>query len=135
MFQSLSNHAPKMLAVLRIMAALLFIQHGTQKLLGFPAAEFSPAAFSLFWWGGLLEIVGGGLILIGLFTRASAFLSSGMMAVAYFMFHAPNNFFPANNGGDASILFCFVFLLFVFTGPGAWSVDAAQSRENGQTNL
>lgn len=135
MTQTLSNNAPKMLAILRIMAALLFIQHGTQKLFGFPAAEFSPELFTIMWWGGVIELVGGALILVGLFTRAAAFVTSGMMAVAYFMAHAGTSFFPATNGGDAAILFCFVFLLFVFTGPGAWSLDRAQSRENGLVSI
>ncbi|WP_116596944.1 DoxX family protein [Primorskyibacter marinus] len=135
MTQTLSNHAPKMLAILRIMTALLFIQHGTQKLFGFPAAEYSPEFFTLMWWAGAIELVGGALILVGLFTRAAAFVTSGMMAVAYFMAHAGNSFFPANNGGDAAVLFCFVFLLFVFTGPGAWSLDRAQSRETGLVSV
>lgn len=105
------------------MTALLFLAHGTQKLLGFPAAEFAPPAFSIFWISGLIEIVTGVLIAIGFFTRPAAFLASGTMAVAYWMAHAPVNFFPANNGGDAAILFCFVFLYLIFAGPGAWSVN------------
>jgi len=79
--------------------------------------------FSLLWVGGILEIVGGVLIILGLFTRPAAFILSGMMAVAYFMMHAPNSFFPALNGGDAAILFCFVFLYLVFAGPGSFSLD------------
>jgi len=119
----LSAYAPQALAVLRIAAALLFIAHGTQKVLGFPAAEFSPPLFSMFGLAGIIEIVGGILVLIGFQTRIAAFIMSGTMAVAYFMVHAPGNFFPANNGGDAAILFCFVFLYLVFAGPGAWSLD------------
>jgi len=119
----LSAYAPQALAVLRIAAALLFIAHGTQKVLGFPAAEFSPPLFSMFGLAGIIEIVGGILVLIGFQTRIAAFIMSGTMAVAYFMVHAPGNFFPTNNGGDAAILFCFVFLYLVFAGPGAWSLD------------
>lgn len=123
MSDRLSAYAPQALAVLRIMTALLFLAHGTQKLLGFPAAEFAPPAFSIFWISGLIEIVTGALIAIGFFTRPAAFLASGTMAVAYWMAHAPVNFFPANNGGDAAILFCFVFLYLIFAGPGAWSIN------------
>ncbi|MEC7256583.1 MAG: DoxX family protein, partial [Pseudomonadota bacterium] len=82
---------------------------------------------SLFWIGGVLELVGGVLLVLGLFTRPVAFILSGMMAVAYFMFHAPASFFPTLNGGDASILYCFVFLYLVFAGPGALSLDANRS--------
>ncbi|KKB77926.1 DoxX family protein [Devosia soli] len=123
MFDRLSAYAPQALAVLRIVTALLFFLHGTQKLLGFPAAEFSPPTFSIFWFAGLIEIVTSILIAIGFFTRPAAFLASGTMAVAYWMVHAPGNLFPTNNGGDAAILFCFVFLYLVFAGPGAWSVN------------
>lgn len=113
-----------MLSVLRIATALLFIAHGTQKLFGFPATDMMPPAFSLFWIGGVLELVGGLLILVGLFTRPVAFVLSGMMAVAYFMFHAPQSFFPTLNGGDAAILFSFVFLYIFVAGPGSISLDA-----------
>jgi putative oxidoreductase len=123
MFDRLSAYTPQVLAALRIIAALLFIAHGSQKLLGFPAAEFSPPMFSIFWFAGVIEIVSGLLILFGFFTRPAAFIASGTMAFAYWMAHAPSNFFPVNNGGDAAILFCFVFLFLVFAGPGAWSVN------------
>ena len=123
MFERLSTYTPQALAALRIIAALLFIAHGSQKLLGFPAAEFSPPMFSIFWFAGVIEIVAGVMILLGFFTRPAAFIASGTMAVAYWMAHAPSNFFPVNNGGDAAILFCFVFLFLVFAGPGAWSVN------------
>ena len=117
--------APRMLSVLRIMSALLYIEHGSQKLLGFPASERGPVAlFSFYGFAGFLELFGGILLAIGLFTRPVAFVLSGMMAVAYFMAHAPNSFFPVNNGGDAAILFCFVFLYLFTAGPGPWSVDA-----------
>ena len=123
MFDRLSAYAPQALAVLRIVAGLLFLLHGTQKVIGFPATEMSPPLMSLFGVGGLIEIVTGILIIIGLFTRPAAFIASGQMAVAYWMVHAPGNLFPSNNGGDAAILFCFVFLYLVFAGPGAWSVN------------
>ena len=117
--------APRMLSVLRIMSALLYIEHGSQKLLGFPASERGPVAlFSFYGFAGFLELFGGILLAIGLFTRPVAFVLSGMMAVAYFMAHAPQSVFPANNGGDAAILFCFVFLYLFTAGPGPWSVDA-----------
>ena len=115
--------APIFLAVLRVVAGILFFEHGTQKILHFPISEMHPPMFSLFWIGGILEIVGGALIVLGLFTRVTAFVLSGMMAVAYFMFHAPSSFYPVNNGGDAAILFCFIFLYLVFAGPGSFSLD------------
>ena len=123
--QSLNRYAPHFLGVLRIVTALIFMAHGTQKLFGFPASERGTVElFSLFGLAGILETFGGLLLLIGLFTRPVAFVLSGMMAVAYFMAHAPNSFFPVNNGGDAAILFCFVFLYLFTAGPGPWSVDA-----------
>lgn len=123
MFDRLSAYAPQALAVLRIITALLFLAHGTQKLLGFPASEMSPPMFSIFWFAGVIEIVAGIMIAIGFFTRPAAFIASGTMAVAYWMAHAPASFFPVNNGGDGAVLFCFVFLYLVFAGPGAWSVN------------
>lgn len=123
MFDRLSPYAPQALAVLRIIVAILFILHGTQKILGFPASEMHPPLMSLFGLAGLIEIIGGLMILFGFYTRPAAFIASGEMAVAYWMAHAPGNFFPTNNGGDAAIMFCFVFLYLVFAGPGAWSVN------------
>jgi putative oxidoreductase len=123
--------APRMRAILRIVAALIFLEHGTQKLFGFPAppAAGLPAAFSLLWFAAVLETVGGLLLMVGLFTRPAAFVLAGEMAFAYWMAHAPRSFFPALNGGDAAILYCFVFLYFVAAGPGAWAVDIALGRE------
>lgn len=123
--EKVDRYTPQALAVLRIVTALIFIAHGTQKLFGFPAPPASglPPLFSLFGIGGMLETFGGLLVLVGLFTRPTAFVLSGMMAVAYWMFHAPRSLYPLLNGGDAAILYCFVFLLLVFTGPGAWSLD------------
>ena len=116
----------RLLSVLRIVVALLFMEHGTQKLLGFPPSPNpGPALASLYGVQGLLELVGGALLLIGLFTRVVAFILSGDMAVAYFMAHFPKNFFPILNGGDAAILYCFVFLFIAAAGAGPWSVDAA----------
>jgi len=122
--ENLDRYTPYALAILRIVAALIFMEHGTQKLFGFPpSSNPSPAAFSLSWFAAVIEVVGGVLLLLGLFTRPAAFIMSGEMAFAYWMAHAPRNLFPVLNGGDAAILYCFVFLLFVFTGPGTWSLD------------
>jgi putative oxidoreductase len=125
-----SQLGPIMLSVLRIMAGLLFLEHGAIKLLGFPPGSPMPMppAFTLIWFAGLIELVGGALIALGLFTRTAAFLCAGEMAVAYFMQHAPHGFFPANNMGDAAILYCFIFLYLAAAGPGPWSVDAMRSR-------
>jgi putative oxidoreductase len=120
---------PRMLSILRIVAALLFMAHGTQKLLGFPASEFAPSPFSLMWFAGVLELIGGAALVLGILARPVAFVLSGQMAVAYWMAHAPQSPFPVVNGGDASVLFCFVFLYLVFAGPGPWSVDTALGRE------
>ncbi|TFF19848.1 DoxX family protein [Jiella endophytica] len=123
---TLDRYHPYALALLRIVAGLLFMEHGTQKLLSFPAGEHGGVALmSLFGAAGLIELVGGALLAVGLFTRVVAFICSGEMAVAYWMAHAPQNPFPVNNGGDAAILYCFVFLLLVFAGAGAFSVDGA----------
>jgi putative oxidoreductase len=124
---SLGKWAPYALAVLRIMTALLFMAHGTAKLLGFPDLGFSPEVLSLPWIAGAIEIVGGVLLLLGLFTRPVAFILSGEMAAAYFMAHAPQGFHPIQNGGESAVLFCFVFLYFVFSGPGAWSLDGRKA--------
>ena len=124
---NLFRYEPMAVGILRIMAGLLFLAHGTQKFLSFPAGEMagmglglsSPGAYA-----GIIELVCGLMIAIGLFTRPAAFLASGTMAVAYFMAHAPQNFFPVNNMGDAAILYCFIFLYFVFAGAGPLSLDA-----------
>ena len=125
MSSTLDRWSPYALAALRIVTALLFMEHGTQKLFGFPAPPESgtPPLMSLFGIGAILEFVGGLLILVGLFTRPVAFVLAGEMAVAYWMFHAPNSFFPLQNGGDAAILFCFVFQFLAAAGPGRWSID------------
>ena len=129
--RTLDVWAPRVLSVVRIIIALLFLEHGTQKLLGFPAGgNPQPALFTLSWTQGVIELVGGILLAIGLFTRPVAFVLSGDMAVAYFMAHAPQNFFPILNRGDAAILYCFIFLYFVFAGPGPWSADAMWRRND-----
>jgi putative oxidoreductase len=122
--------SPRLLSVLRIMTALLFLQHGTAKYLGFPqVAAFDNLQFlSLLGASGVLELVGGVLMLIGLFTRPVAFILSGFMAVAYFLAHAPQGFYPLLNQGELAVLYCFVFLYFSVAGGGAWSVDAARSK-------
>ncbi len=122
--------APHLLSVLRIVAALIFLEHGTQKLFGFPAAPANgyPELFSLLWWQGIIELVGGALLLVGLFTRIVAFVLSGNMAFAYWMVHAPKDFYPALNGGDAAILYCFVFLYMAAAGGGPWSIDRLLNR-------
>jgi putative oxidoreductase len=119
----LTAYRPQALAILRIITALLFMAHGTGKLLGFPDTGMSPPLFSLFGFAGVLELVGGILLIIGLFTRPVAFILAGEMAVAYFMAHAPQSFFPILNNGESAILFCFVFLYLVVAGAGAWSLD------------
>jgi putative oxidoreductase len=120
------------LGVLRIVTALLFIEHGTQKLLGFPvSAHGTPALFSLFGLAAVLETFGGLLVLIGFRTRVVAFILSGEMAVAYWMAHAPRDFFPVNNGGDPAVLFCFLFLVFAVAGAGAWSIEGRSASPQG----
>jgi putative oxidoreductase len=125
----LTDKAPLVHAVLRIMSGLLFLAHGTQKFLSLPAGERAGSGLALDnpgAYAGIIELICGTLIALGLFTRPAAFLASGTMAVAYFLAHAPGNFFPVNNGGDAAVLYCFIFLYFVFAGPGPLSLDAAR---------
>jgi putative oxidoreductase len=121
----LSRYQPHVLAALRIVAGVLFLSHGLAKLVGFPIAPPGvQPVMSLFGIGAVIEVVTGTLIILGLFTRAAAFVAAGQMAVAYWMFHAPQNLHPAANGGDAAILFCFVFLYLVAAGPGAFSLES-----------
>lgn len=122
---TLSRVAPYILSLLRIVVALLFFEHGLAKLFGFPSASSMPAAFTLAWFAGVIELVGGALLTIGLFTRPAALIMSGEMAFAYFLSHAPHGFFPLLNRGEGAILYCFIFFYFVFAGPGPVSVDAA----------
>ena len=125
---TLNAWAPRFLSIMRVIAGLIFLAHGTQKLLSFPATERVTEMFTLSWYAGVIELICGALIAIGLLTRPAAFLASGTMAFAYWIAHAPRDFFPVNNGGDAAILYCFLFLYLVFAGPGPWSLDAARSR-------
>ena len=128
-----SHYAPHLLGTLRIVAGVLFVAHGLVKVAGFPegAQPGQQELLSLFGIGGLIEIVTGSLIALGAFTRTAAFVASGQMAVAYWMFHAPKSTFPSENGGEAAILFCFIFLLVAAAGPGPWSLDALMGREAG----
>ena len=127
--KSESIWSPRMLSVLRIMAALLFMEHGTMKLLGFPASPMSIGfQLSLMGIAGILELFGGLMLAVGLFVRPVAFVLSGEMAVAYFMAHAPHGFFPAVNMGEPAVLFCFTFLYLAIAGGGAWSLDRLRAR-------
>jgi putative oxidoreductase len=121
--------APRFLGLLRIVAGLLFMEHGMAKLLGWPHDPRLDTlhAFQLLWFAGIIELVGGGLLTIGLFTRCAAFVMSGEMAIAYFTRHAPNSFFPVLNGGDAAILFCFLFFYFFLAGGGSYSIDRVRA--------
>jgi putative oxidoreductase len=126
-----ADWAPRILSILRIVAALLFFEHGTSKLLGFPPSDHSgPEVLSLSWIAGALELVGGALLIVGLFTRPVAFILAGEMAFAYWMAHAPKSAFPLLNGGDSAILYCFVFLYLAFAGGGPWSLDALRRRQS-----
>jgi putative oxidoreductase len=120
--------SPRVRSILRIISALLFTEHGLMKLFHFPAAQpgASDPLPTVLLVAAVIEVAGGGLVALGLFTRIAALVCSGEMAAAYFMAHAPQGFWPALNGGDAAILFCFVFLYFAFAGPGDWSIDAAR---------
>ena len=120
----IADWTPRLLSVLRIVAAFLFMAHGTQKWLGFPVARPNPTVlWSLSGVAGLLELVGGFLLLLGLFTRPVAFVLSGLMAFAYFIAHAPNDFWPIVNRGELAALYCFVFLYLAAAGGGPWSID------------
>jgi putative oxidoreductase len=131
----LGRYAPLLLGILRIVAGFLFLSHGLVKLFGFPpgAQPGQQQLLTMFGIGGLVELVAGSLIALGLLTRPAAFLASGEMAVGYWMYHAPNGFYPAVNGGDAAILYCFLFLYLAAAGPGALSLDAAMThRKRGE---
>jgi putative oxidoreductase len=129
MFNKFSAYQPQLLSLLRIVTGLLFISHGTAKVLGFPAVDgVPPPGLSLAGLSGPLELVLGALFLIGLFTRPVAFLASGFCAVGYWMVHAKMGAFPIVNGGETIALYGFVFLYFVAAGPGPWSVDSAMKK-------
>jgi putative oxidoreductase len=123
--------SPHFLGVLRIITAFLFMQHGAQKLFSFPAPpQAMHSLSSLIWVAGVLELFGGLLLVLGLFTRPVAFLLSGEMAVAYFMAHAPHGFWPLLNRGELAVLYCFVFLYLAVAGGGSWSVDQLRCRND-----
>jgi len=122
----------RVLSILRIYVGLSLLQHGTGKILGFPVVpSFAHVQInSLAGVGGLIELIGGALFILGLFTRPVAFILCGFTAVAYFMVHAPRNFYPVLNGGELAAVYCFVFLYFVFAGAGTWSLDALRNRKS-----
>ncbi|MBB4186995.1 DoxX family protein [Sinorhizobium terangae] len=124
MKSSIRSYEPYLLSLLRIVSALVLFSYGTQKILKFPMSDGGPPPGSLPWIAGLFELVLGFLVLIGLKTRIAAFVLSGVMAFAYFLRHAPQGFYPAQNGGVAAILFCFIFLYLTAAGAGPLSVDA-----------
>ena len=130
-FRQLERFQPQLRALLRIMTALLFMEHGLAKLLHFPVPQpgvpdpLPPLLVAAAW----IEVVGGALIAAGLFTRLAAFLCAGEMAIGYYMFHfSKGGFWPIVNGGEAAILFCFVFLYLAAAGPGAWSIDGVRAK-------
>src|SRR5579872_4527521 len=125
MLDRVSKYAPEILSIARIVIGLLFLEHGTSKLLDFPHGPVQPAIGSLIGIQGIIEIVGGALFTVGFLTRPVAFILAGDMAVAYFMAHASKGFYPMLNGGDAAILYCFVFLIYFFIGGGKWAADGA----------
>jgi putative oxidoreductase len=127
---SVESLSPHLLSVLRIMSGLLFLEHGTSKLLGIPPSgmHWTFQIASLSGWSGILEFVGGILLVIGLFTRFTAFILSGEMAVAYFMVHAKMGFYPMDNHGEIAVLYCFVFLYLAVAGGGPWSLDHLRHR-------
>jgi putative oxidoreductase len=129
----LAPYTAQLLSVLRIMSGLLLLQHGTMKYLNFPEGPMSGASpLTMGGFAGLLELVGGVLIVIGLFTRPVAFILSGMTAVAYFYAHAPQGFYPILNGGELAALYCFVFLYLAAAGGGAWSVDRLRGEQESE---
>ena len=125
----LNPYWPTALSVFRVMFGLLFLSHGLSGLIGWPAADHvAPVGQWPDYYASWIEAVTGALITLGLFTRPAAFLASGEMAFAYFMAHFPKSFFPIVNGGDAAVLYCFIFLFIALEGGGPWSIDAARSR-------
>lgn len=130
MFDSVARYQPQLLSVLRIVSGLLLLQHGTAKVLGFPAVEgVPPPGLSLAGLSGPLELALGALLVLGLFSRPAAFLAAGFCAVGYWVFHGPQSLFPIVNGGETIALYCFVFLYLTAAGPGPWSVDAVMRKK------
>jgi putative oxidoreductase len=127
----LNPQAPAALSVFRIVVGLLFFLHGTSKLFGWPGGPQVPVGTWPFWWAGLIEVVAGALVTVGFFTRPAAFIAAGHMAVAFFWQHLPGGFWPINNGGELSVLFCFAFLLLVFSGPGPYAIESRRVAGGG----
>lgn len=123
-FARLDRHSPPVLGIFRIVIGFLFAMHGTAKLFGWPATESGAVPFGTWplWWAGVIELVVGLLVMVGLLTRIAAFLGSGTMAFAYFTAHQPDGLLPIQNGGELAAVYCFAFLLLVFTGSGALAV-------------
>jgi len=119
----LGKYSSQILGITRIVSGLAFLEHGTTKFLNFPPGTMHPAVTTLSGAGGVIELIAGALIALGLFSRCAAFIASGEMAVAYFAAHFPHNFFPTQNGGDAAILFCFLFLYLAAAGPGSFAIN------------
>ena len=131
MISSFGLWPARFLSILRFVAGLCFVEHGTAKVLGFPAGAGPHVGFTLSTMvgvSGALELIGGALIVVGLFTRCAAFILAGEMAVAYFMVHAKTSLYPAVNHGEPAVLYCFIFLYLVMAGPGPWSIDAMRRR-------
>jgi len=126
---------PYILSIVRIVVALMFFEHGLSRLFGYPSPLPAPALFTMYWFAGTIEFVGGAMLLFGLATRLVAFIMSGEMAFAYFISHAPQSFFPILNFGDAAILYCLIFFYFAFAGGGPWSLDAILSERRVRAGL
>lgn len=123
MSEFLTKWSPQVLSVLRFIAGFLMIWHGSQKLFGFPPSSGGGGGGALMTVAGIIEFFGGALLIVGLFTRPAAFLLSGLLAVGYFMAHAPQGFLPILNKGELAVIYCFVFFYLFFAGGGAWSLD------------
>jgi len=123
---------PRILSVLRLVVGLLMLEHGLAKLFQFPYVEqfAHTLPYTLEWWSAVIELAGGALLALGLFTRPAAFILSGEMAFAYFLVHAERSFFPILNGGELAIVYCFLFLYLADAGGGAWSLDALLKKRN-----
>jgi putative oxidoreductase len=128
MFKWLQRWSPQLLSLMRIAVGITFVEHGTQKLLGFPVPAPGALGTFLLLFTGILETAAGTLLTVGLMTRMAAFLLSGELAVGYWWMHAPRSPYPMANGGEAMVLYCFVFLYIAAVGPGPWSLDALQKR-------
>ena len=129
LFDRLGAQAPRILGIFRILAGIMFACHGAQKILGFFGGIPPEHLNAMTRTAGIIELVGGALIAVGLFTRPAAFLSSGLMAFAYFMGHAPQGFWPKTNLGEPAIMYCWLFLYLAAQGPGAWSLDGLRTRK------